>query len=124
MRPTLKIKGFDELEKKMERLSKALPNRTQRKIESSGAEILLREMEALIPVRTGALREDLDIVVNAGSVTVGPSGQTAFRAHFLEFGTVNHAAQPFIRPAFDNTEGRIKADIKSSLRSEINKAKG
>ena len=82
-------------------------------------------MKALVPVRTGALRNSLEIQDGDLSIMVGPvRGGAGSRAHFTEFGTVNMAAQPFIRPAFDNTQGQVKAKIASTLLDEIDRAKG
>lgn len=92
------------------------------------ANFLLAEMEARVPVDSGALRKSLAVRVEGDKITVGPD--TPY-ADYVEFGTkphvikpkkpggvlrfqvngqwvyakvVNHPgtkAQPFVRPAFD-----------------------
>lgn len=125
MRPKFRINGFKELERKLARMSRAFSERKNGQTMRDGAEIVLAEMQMLAPVLTGGLRDSLEIVDDGGSVYVGPvKGGSGSRAHFLEFGTVNMPAQPFIRPAFDNTEGQVKTRISSTISTEIDKAKG
>lgn len=45
-----------------------------------------------------------------------------FYGMFQEFGTSNHAAQPFLRPAFDANKDRVVEVVKSDLGAEIKKA--
>ncbi len=125
MRPTFRISGFKELERKLARMARTFSERRNKQTARQGAEILLGEMQSLVAVRTGALRDSLAIVENDATVMVGPvRGGAGSRAHFVEFGTVNMPAQPFIRPAFDNIEGQVTSKIASTLSAEIDKAKG
>jgi HK97 gp10 family phage protein len=54
-------------------------------------------------------------------VFVGPSTD-AWYGIFSEFGTVNHAAQPFMRPAFDEGAPKSLDRLTADLASEIDKA--
>jgi HK97 gp10 family phage protein len=47
-------------------------------------------------------------------VFVGP-GKNAFHAHLQEFGTEHHAAQPFMRPAWDAHKARLMDRLKDLL---------
>jgi HK97 gp10 family phage protein len=47
---------------------------------------------------------------------------TAWHSHLVEFGTVNTAPQPFLRPAFEGGKGRALTDIKTIMGDELNKA--
>ncbi len=56
---------------------------------------------------------------------VGPvlsSKRNAIKAIVQEFGSVNQAAQPYMRPAWEATQGAVLEGIKSALKSEIDKA--
>ncbi|MNW39622.1 hypothetical protein D3C74_167140 [compost metagenome] len=49
-------------------------------------------------------------------ITVGPGKKTAWRAHFSEFGTSRHSAQPFIYPSFHENKARITQLFAAQLR--------
>ena len=49
-------------------------------------------------------------------VVIGPGRQTGWRAHFLEYGTKQTPAQPFIYPAFHENKDRISQIIAISFR--------
>ncbi len=100
---------------------------TTQRVAIESANELLTNMEVLVPVDAGHLRDSLMVKVEPGRIIIGP---TADYAPFVEFGTkphkisaknkkaltffvngkkvtvrsVNHPgtrAQPFVRPAFD-----------------------
>jgi HK97 gp10 family phage protein len=56
------------------------------------------------PKRTGALRKSIKVTAHRGSDTGGIPYHTVdaiWYAGFVEFGTINAAAKPFLRPAAD-----------------------
>jgi HK97 gp10 family phage protein len=55
-------------------------------------------------------------------VFVGPSSGVR-HGWFLEFGTENHSARPFVRPAFDVGAPHSLASLKTDLAAEIEKAR-
>jgi HK97 gp10 family phage protein len=67
------------------------------------------QAKRLVAVRTGALRRAIDRTdpfVGAGGkrqIAVGVKRPQSRYAHFVEFGTVHHSAQPYLRPALDTT---------------------
>lgn len=52
---------------------------------------------------------------------IGPDAKQ-FHAHLQEFGTVHHAPQPFMRPAFEEKKGEALDIIKRDLKAEIDKS--
>lgn len=48
-------------------------------------------------------------------VYVGVANEASTYAHHQEFGTEHHAAQPFMRPAWDANTGRMVSTIKKEL---------
>lgn len=60
-----------------------------------------------------------DAVVEA---YVGVTEEVNAYGHLQEFGTVNHAAQPFMRPAWGATRMSVLKDIVKFLKTEIGKA--
>jgi len=49
-------------------------------------------------------------------VNIGPGIKTGWRAHFLEIGTRQHPAQPFIYPAFHENKQRVSQLLASYMR--------
>ena len=103
----------------------------------NSANYMKGEMEARVPVRTGRLRQSIQIRVRGDKVYIGP--ETEYDA-FIEFGTrpheirakkgkalafksggqtvivkkVNHPgtkAQPYVRPAFEAWRSRLGEDV-------------
>ena len=143
MKTGVELRGFQELDRKMERAAKALPESKQREILADAGEIVADEMRVLVPVDEGDLRGSIRVSVDEVrrgafglgrftsrdqfEVLIGPSrggSPDGFHAHFVELGTVNMPAQPFIRPAFDNTQGQVRQRIASGVTSAISKELG
>lgn len=85
-----------------------------------GSALLERDVEPRIPVRSGKLKSTLRRKVNKMSarVSVGDSstvetwnrgGASKQLAVLLEYGTAKMPAQPFMRPALDNSKRGIEA---------------
>lgn len=119
-----KLKGFDDLARKLSRMAHAIKPRDEQAILREGAIPLLNEMQILAPVLSGELRDSLAIVDVEGGVAVGPTGDQVAVGRYNELGTVNMAAQPFIIPAFDNVQGESVGEIKAGLTVRIDRARG
>ena len=139
----VQLSGFRELDRKLARMAKALPKQEQERILEAGAEIVAEEMRVLVSVDEGDLKGSIQVTVgrrtfgqfslarflgaDAITVQVGPTrgGEPdGYHAHFVELGTLNMPAQPFIRPAFDNTEGQATQRIASEVTQAIARAAG
>lgn len=118
-----KARGFKQLDAKLGRMAKSFNRRKERDILTVAAEDLLSEMKALVPVLTGELRDSLAIVEGDAQIYVGPTRPGGRHAHYNEFGTVNMTAQPFIRPAYDNSEAALVDAIGLGVIDEINEAR-
>lgn len=66
---------------------------------------------------TFASNQDTAAVIQVGAVKKG-----AWKAHFQEFGTENHAPQPFILPAFYAGSDEVLLRFRKSLASRITSA--
>lgn len=121
MKLTAKISGVEELSRKLDRIAASVDGRKQGEALREAAEPILARMQQLVPVRTGRLRESLAIVMGEDGLTVniGPAGGAAWRAHFVELGTVNMPAVPFIRSAFDAEKDRVPKKVGAQMRSSI-----
>ncbi|MBP2856179.1 HK97 gp10 family phage protein [Dickeya oryzae] len=123
----LDFSGLNDIAKEFEKLSKAENNKVLRDATRAGAEVLKAEVIANAPVRTGKMRKNVVVVtqksrrkgeISSGVHIRGVNPKTgnsdnkmkannprnAFYWRFVEMGTVNMPAHPFIRPAFDTTQ--------------------
>jgi HK97 gp10 family phage protein len=97
---TMKLIGFDALNAAIKRAPDVVKNHSSSAIASSTFAVF-QGMRGRVPVDTGGLKLAIDHKVPArggltGSVVINPG---AYYWHMVEFGTVNMAAQPYIRPS-------------------------
>lgn len=83
------------------------------------AKFAVERVKASVPVRTGTLRGDIDYEMHSGpggvEAVVGVANvdrDYAFYGWFLEMGTSQMAAQPFLRPAIFNNADEILAIVR------------
>lgn len=81
-----------------------------------GAEVIFAASQDLCPVDTGFLKASGFVQIRSGDVEIG---YDAPYASFVEFGTYKMAAQPFLRPAFDEYEDEALSAILDSVESHI-----
>ena len=68
--------------------------------------------QQLVPVKTGALRDSIEGVVDYDQRGfVGRVDAHDFKAGWVEFGTVRRAARPFLRPAIEAEVGPLAPDV-------------
>lgn len=72
----------------------------------------------LAPVDTGRLRDGIIVLESANTTEIA---STAPYSLFQEFGTVNHPAQPFLRPAFHafSLFGRVGAKHRDNIKAGL-----
>jgi len=110
LRIKLHVTGLKEMDQNLRALG---PNITRKLVGNSlkkAAELPLSEAKRLVSVRTGALRDSLMTqqlpmknTDRTRAVIIGGRKPIGSRSHWQEFGTVHHAAKPFLRPALDST---------------------
>jgi HK97 gp10 family phage protein len=121
---TLDFSGLNDIARDLEKLSKAENNKVLRAATRAGAEVLKEEVIARAPVRTGKMRKNVVVVTqksrrkgeissgvhirgvnprtgNSDNTMKAKNPRNAFYWRFVEMGTVNMPAHPFVRPAFD-----------------------
>lgn len=70
-------------------------------VAEQGAKVKAAAIE-LVPVDTGALRDSIEMVVEGISTTANAAiGATIRYGGYVEYGTSNTPAQPYMRPALD-----------------------
>lgn len=120
---TVRIEGGQELERNLAQLSARLSERLQIDALKEAAEPMRKAMSVKAPWEPG--KPDLRDMMNISAklrgqmaVAVGPS-RRGFYGSFQEFGTKHHAAQPFARPAFDETAMTALKLLSASLWREL-----
>jgi len=130
MKMKFRISGLREIEQALRRIARATPEAVQREALHDAGEIVAERARSLVPVRSGNLRDSIAVadegqsgVLSQGGVEVfvGPQAD-GFYGHFVEFGTVNMAAEPFMRPAFDATRDEVMDRLGGDLWRPIEKA--
>lgn len=107
---TVKFEGGAELTKALEQLPLRASKRIQREALVDAGEAIAKRMAARAPHEPGKpdLRDAMTVSNSRGrdaqevAVVVGPS-KAGWYGAFQEFGTSQHGAQPFARPAFDES---------------------
>jgi HK97 gp10 family phage protein len=133
-----RLKGSAALEARL----LAIPNEVLAELRPAllkGAHDIADAMELLVPEDEGDLLGSIAVTgpndttppyaAGGGSVTMKPNqaavtvGNTDVRhGHLQEFGTVNHEAQPFMRPAFRLKRAKVMRRIATAVRKAIKKA--
>ena len=116
IRPMIAFAGFKGLDADFKLLSQAEQRKVSRKAVRAGAVVFRDAVRANAPVRSGVLKRSISVDTVRGSATAGVKFKKVlvkkkgkkgkhksvpFYWYFLEHGTSNMPAQPFVRPAFD-----------------------
>ncbi|OTP82637.1 HK97-gp10 family putative phage morphogenesis protein [Gilliamella apicola] len=116
IRPMIAFAGFKELDDDFKLLSNAEKRQVSRKAVRAGAVVFRDAVRANAPVRSGLLKRSVSVDTVRGSATAGVKFKKVlvkkkgkkgrhksmpFYWYFLEHGTSNMPAKPFVRPAFD-----------------------
>src|SRR5262245_17115931 len=90
----------------------AIPSRLKNDVDSAvreTAEYIAQEARRLAPVDTGYLRRMID-VVELSSTRFEVVADAEY-SEYIEFGTINQRAQPFLTPAYVRGVVRLKARL-------------
>lgn len=144
----VKLEGFRELDRALSELPKATAKNVLRRVGRAALEPMANMAAAKAPEESGALAFSIAVsekrtprartstakFVAPGvfrsdrkssvEIAMGPAGGMGalWYATFQEFGTVNMAAQPYMRPAWDAGAQRVLDSVKGDLKAEIDKA--
>jgi len=117
------LTGDKQLERALKNVNKAAEGRALRKATKAGAEVIVQEARNKAPYKTGKLKRAIRSKFGQArgrivTVEIGP----APRAHyggFLEVGTSRMPAQPFLRPAMDETKQEAVDILRAALYTEL-----
>lgn len=136
MKMTVRLDGTKTIRRKLRQIINTTRASVVTAALESGGEVIAEEARRLVPVRSGNLRDSIGVATGGLnysalslkkggiSVQVGPrqgrgEPHDGFYGHMVEFGTVNMAPQPFMRPAFDSMSGEAMQVIIEHLGGEF-----
>ncbi|MCS3467398.1 HK97 gp10 family phage protein [Pseudomonas sp. JUb42] len=149
---SIQLLGLDDLKADFERLAKATGDKIVRDAVMAGARLARDKVRQAAPVRTRKLQKNITVTrarqsETPGGATAGirvkkPSGKTTrplkrksrpgkrlkteyaapFYWKFLELGTSNMRAHPFIRPTWDGSLSQIEQRVREKLVQGIDSA--
>lgn len=131
----MKVEGLKEVETALRRLPDATAKGIMRRVLREAGKPIADAARQLAPVAEGDLRDSIAVSTKLSQrqrkkhrkggkddvevfVGAGPHPQ----AHMQEFGTVDHPAQPFMRPAWDQNKRGALDGIKAAMWREIRKS--
>jgi len=79
------------------------------------AERIADEMRSMVPVDSGALRDTIRVEVDDDEVMVAVGNEETDYAVYVEYGTRNRAATPFVMPAIS----RVAASLEETMAAEV-----
>lgn len=141
----VKVEGLEELVKALKELPIEIQKRPLRSAVSAASKLIADSAISKVPVDTGNLRkaiyryrsrsesgngrETFFVGVRKGKKkvngrTVTTQGE-AWYWRFVEFGTKNQRAQPFLRPAFESNKSeaieKMKMQLKKAIDNQVRK---
>lgn len=130
----VKMEGFKELAQALEELPKATARNTLRRALRKAADPVQKDAQSKAPVLTGRLklsivtgtqltrRQKADAKKEGTYFSEVHVGTASGHGIPQEFGTVEHPAQPFMRPAWDGNKDNALGTLKKELWTEIEKS--
>lgn len=117
------LESMEELPRSMQRTIGARALRKGSEPVRQRAEELapIDETQTDHPLKEGMMISIVEQAADHWIAKIGPSRE-GFYGQFQEFGTVDHAAQPFLIPAFEERKAEAVGIIGSELASGIEKA--
>lgn len=140
---TVKINGIQELTARMRGMSQEMNLKTARAATGAGAQVIKKLAIAnviaspsvdegdlkdniiakRIPPRDSPYTSEHIVTVRRGKKGSKSGKRGAPHAWFVEHGTVNMPAEPYMRPAFDKGKGAAAEAITKTIQRRLKKAK-
>ena len=121
---TCKIEGMEELQETLDKAAKQAVKNYIRRAAKAAGDIWIKAIIEKAPKDTGFLAEHIAVVTRyleadtKLEMEIGPVKQ-AFYALFQEFGTHFQAAQPFMRPAFEEHKEEVMEAFAEAMKIEL-----
>lgn len=113
------IRGMPELSRKLRALPEVV-EAASRKAVKGQTEETADDMRAGAPFKTGELREGINAEFDPKTIT-GRAVSTARHSPFVENGTADTPAQPFVEPAANKARRRFPERVKNELKEALRK---
>lgn len=121
------IEGLDQLDTDIQELCRRISGKELERITQIAGGEIFQEVARHAPVRTGALKASIESFARSkeawarSTIQVADSkkGGVKWYAVLLEYGTSKMNAKPFMRPAFDMSQGRAVEKFQTELEKVI-----
>ncbi|CRK80307.1 HK97-gp10 family putative phage morphogenesis protein [Neobacillus massiliamazoniensis] len=125
-RMRVRVEGIDDIVRALQRADEELKKELHDLI-SECAEIVFREADARVPIKSSKSRNTLRIEIGEGkrgyyaNVVVGNGTGKAdpYYITFYELGTSRQPPRPFMRPSLDKSKSKIRTRLIEGLRAAI-----
>lgn len=115
----IKLLGLGSLMKKVDAMSEGV-ERALRSAVFEGCTIVHESATRIVPVRTGNLKGSLSVDVQSQpGAALGRVGTNVEYAPYVEFGTDRMDARPYLRPALDENQERIRKKMQEAIKREL-----
>jgi HK97 gp10 family phage protein len=123
----LRVEGVDDIVEALQKADDELKKELNDLI-SEAAEIVFREADARVPIKSGKARNTLRIEVGTNKqgyfyanvvIGDGTGKEDPFYITFYELGTSRQPPRPFMRPSLDKSRFKIRAHLIAGLRAAI-----
>lgn len=137
---TKQLRGFDELNKKLDRLAAGADSKIIRRAAASAMLPVVKEAESRVPKgdkphktyrgrvvapgfasRNIKRKSKIDKRTGVVRVRVGVANEAFYATQFVERGTQHMRAQPWLEPAFESRQDEVLDRFKGRLRKIIEK---
>lgn len=112
----IKIKGLDELQKKLKK--NTTMTEVKKTVKRNGSELqqkIEKNADFKKGYQTGQTKKSIDLEIKDSGLTAESGPKTEY-AGYIEFGTRHMEAQPFVRPALNEQKAIFKKDLKKLTR--------
>jgi HK97 gp10 family phage protein len=128
---TVKVDGLRQIEKAMMELKPAAAKAVTRRVAKKALQPIADKAKSLAPEDEGNLRDAISVSTKARkgmqkpdavNVFVGVATSEGRVAVNQEYGNEDHAAQPFMRPAWEGGKMKVLSDFKDGMTVEVGKS--
>ena len=134
---SVKFQGLKELDRAINKLPQELQRKAYRSVLSTGARVIAKNAKRHVTVDSGNLMESIGIRVNAkrdtpvavigskrsAKVTINGKVKSAVNySKNVEYGTAHTAAQPFMRPAVNESANEVLSKMTRGLNRFMDRA--
>lgn len=117
------LTGEKELLQKLKKLEDSVRGQVLSDALQAAAKIIQESASQKAPRRTGTLASNIEVgkvnlTASGGEIPVGPN-KKAFYGMFVEVGTSKMRAQPYLRPAIDESKGAATSEFTKVLKAAI-----